>query len=40
MYDGLYDLMRPDKVVKAFERGVIEIAPLACNELYEQGRRR
>jgi phosphate starvation-inducible PhoH-like protein len=34
LYDGLYDLMGPDKVVKAFERGVIEIAPLA----YMRGR--
>ena len=34
LYDALYDLMGPDKVVKAFERGVIEIAPLA----YMRGR--
>jgi len=34
LYDALYDLMGADKVVKAFERGVIEIAPLA----YMRGR--
>ena len=34
LYDALYDLMGPDKVGKAFERGVIEIAPLA----YMRGR--
>jgi phosphate starvation-inducible protein PhoH and related proteins len=34
LYDALYDLMGMDKVVKAFERGVIEIAPLA----YMRGR--
>jgi phosphate starvation-inducible PhoH-like protein len=34
LYDALYDLMGPDKVVKAFERNVIEIAPLA----YMRGR--
>ena len=34
LYDALYDLMGPDKVAKAFERGVIEIAPLA----YMRGR--
>ena len=34
LYDALYDLMGTDKVVKAFERGVIEIAPLA----YMRGR--
>ena len=34
LYDALYDLMGPDKVVRAFERGIIEIAPLA----YMRGR--
>jgi len=34
LYDALYDLLGPEKVVKAFERGVIEIAPLA----YMRGR--
>ena len=34
LYDALYDLMGMDKVSKAFERGVIEIAPLA----YMRGR--
>ncbi len=34
LYDALYDLMGVEKVVKAFERGVIEIAPLA----YMRGR--
>jgi phosphate starvation-inducible PhoH-like protein len=34
LYDALYDLMGADKVTKAFERGVIEIAPLA----YMRGR--
>jgi phosphate starvation-inducible PhoH-like protein len=34
LYDALYDLMGTDKVTKAFERGVIEIAPLA----YMRGR--
>jgi phosphate starvation-inducible PhoH-like protein len=34
LYDALYDLMGMDKVAKAFERGVIEIAPLA----YMRGR--
>jgi phosphate starvation-inducible protein PhoH and related proteins len=34
LYDALYDLMGMDKVGKAFERGVIEIAPLA----YMRGR--
>ncbi|MGA8149124.1 MAG: PhoH family protein [Gallionellaceae bacterium] len=34
LYDALYDLMGLDKVSKAFERGVIEIAPLA----YMRGR--
>ncbi|MDD5179914.1 MAG: PhoH family protein [Gallionellaceae bacterium] len=34
LYDALYDLMGVDKVTKAFERGVIEIAPLA----YMRGR--
>jgi phosphate starvation-inducible protein PhoH and related proteins len=34
LYDALYDLMGMEKVVKAFERGVIEIAPLA----YMRGR--
>ncbi|MBI1174896.1 MAG: AAA family ATPase [Sideroxydans sp.] len=34
LYDALYDLMGLDKVGKAFERGVIEIAPLA----YMRGR--
>ncbi len=34
LYDALYDLMGADKVGKAFERGVIEIAPLA----YMRGR--
>ena len=34
LYDALYDLMGPDKVARAFERGVIEIAPLA----YMRGR--
>jgi phosphate starvation-inducible protein PhoH and related proteins len=34
LYDALYDLMGPDKVVKAFERNIIEIAPLA----YMRGR--
>ncbi|HEY5994170.1 MAG TPA: PhoH family protein [Gallionellaceae bacterium] len=34
LYDALYDLMGTDKVAKAFERGVIEIAPLA----YMRGR--
>ncbi len=29
LYDALYDLMGFDKVTKLFERGVIEIAPLA-----------
>jgi phosphate starvation-inducible PhoH-like protein len=29
LYDALYDLMGFDKVAKMFERGVIEIAPLA-----------
>ncbi len=34
LYDALYDLMGFDKVVKLFERGAIEIAPLA----YMRGR--
>ncbi len=34
LYDALYDLMGADKVSKAFERGLIEIAPLA----YMRGR--
>lgn len=34
LYDALYDLMGAEKVAKAFERGVIEIAPLA----YMRGR--
>ncbi len=34
LYDALYDLMGLDKVAKAFEKGVIEIAPLA----YMRGR--
>ena len=34
LYDALYDLMGFDKVVKLFERGIIEIAPLA----YMRGR--
>jgi phosphate starvation-inducible PhoH-like protein len=34
LYDALYDLMGLDKVAKAFERGMIEIAPLA----YMRGR--
>ncbi len=34
LHDALYDLMGMDKVGKAFERGVIEIAPLA----YMRGR--
>jgi phosphate starvation-inducible PhoH-like protein len=34
LYDALYDLMGLDKVGKAFERGMIEIAPLA----YMRGR--
>lgn len=34
LYDALYDLMGADKVARAFERGVIEIAPLA----YMRGR--
>lgn len=34
LYDALYDLMGVDKVTRAFERGVIEIAPLA----YMRGR--
>jgi phosphate starvation-inducible PhoH-like protein len=34
LYDALYDLMGAEKVVRAFERGVIEIAPLA----YMRGR--
>ncbi len=29
LYDALYDLMGYDKVAKAFERGAIEVAPLA-----------
>jgi len=29
LYDALYDLMGYDKVAKLFERGAIEIAPLA-----------
>ena len=29
LYDALYDLMGYDKVMRAFERGAIEIAPLA-----------
>ena len=29
LYDALYDLMGADKVVKAFEKGTLEIAPLA-----------
>jgi phosphate starvation-inducible PhoH-like protein len=29
LYDALYDLMGADKVAKAFEKGTIEIAPLA-----------
>jgi phosphate starvation-inducible PhoH-like protein len=29
LYDALYDLMGSDKVAKAFERGQLEIAPLA-----------
>jgi len=34
LYDALYDLMGTERVAKAFERGVIEIAPLA----YMRGR--
>src|SRR5487761_2377566 len=34
LYDALYDLMGLDKVSKAFERGMIEVAPLA----YMRGR--
>jgi phosphate starvation-inducible PhoH-like protein len=29
LYDAMYDLMGFDKVTKAFERGIIEVAPLA-----------
>jgi phosphate starvation-inducible protein PhoH and related proteins len=29
LYDALYDLMGADKVAKAFERGALEVAPLA-----------
>jgi len=29
LYDALYDLMGADRVVKAFEKGTIEVAPLA-----------
>ncbi|MBL8328251.1 MAG: PhoH family protein [Rubrivivax sp.] len=29
LYDALYDLMGPERVAKAFEKGLIEIAPLA-----------
>ncbi|MDE2146055.1 MAG: PhoH family protein [Burkholderiales bacterium] len=29
LYDALYDLMGPDRVARAFEKGLIEIAPLA-----------
>ncbi|MEO6747428.1 MAG: PhoH family protein [Caldimonas sp.] len=29
LYDALYDLMGPEKVGKAFEKGTLEIAPLA-----------
>lgn len=29
LYDALYDLMGADKVVRAFEKGTLEIAPLA-----------
>src|SRR5258706_8399857 len=29
LYDALYDLMGADKVAKAFEKGTLEIAPLA-----------
>lgn len=34
LYDALHDVLGPDQVVKALERGVIEIAPLA----YMRGR--
>lgn len=34
LYDALYDVMGPDQVGKALERGIIEIAPLA----YMRGR--
>lgn len=34
LYDALYDVMGPDQVAKALERGLIEIAPLA----YMRGR--
>jgi phosphate starvation-inducible PhoH-like protein len=34
LYDALYDMMEPDKVVTLTERGAIEIAPLA----YMRGR--
>ena len=29
LYDALYDLMGPERVAKAFEKGLIEVAPLA-----------
>jgi phosphate starvation-inducible PhoH-like protein len=29
LYDALYDLMGTDKVTRAFEKGIIEVAPLA-----------
>jgi phosphate starvation-inducible protein PhoH and related proteins len=29
LYDALYDLMGFDRVTKAFEKGALEIAPLA-----------
>ena len=34
LYDALHDVMGPDQTAKAFERGLIEIAPLA----YMRGR--
>jgi phosphate starvation-inducible PhoH-like protein len=34
LYDALYDMLEPDEVVRAMERGVIEVAPLA----YMRGR--
>ncbi|MGS0759118.1 PhoH family protein, partial [Roseateles sp. GG27B] len=29
LYDALYDLMGFDRVTKAFEKGLLEVAPLA-----------
>src|SRR5204863_6533026 len=34
LYDALHDMMEPDEMERAFERGIIEIAPLA----YMRGR--